>query len=668
MAWYTNSYRRHLADMHIEDWSREFLSQFSPEDYFENLKIAHIQSPMIYLQSHVGYCYWPTASGKMHSAFKGKENEIKRLVDLCRNDGMNVVGYYSLIYNTWAEDNHPEWRMRNAEGLSLRQRISGHRYGLCCPNNAEYREFVFTQISEISEYFMLDGMFYDMLFWPDICYCPSCRKRWKEEADGDMPEKEDWNDERWLLFIKKRCEWMGEFASTVTNETKRLMPGITVEHNYACGVAGGWENGSTELVNEACDYTGGDLYGDLYNHSFTAKYYKNVTKNQPFEYMTCRCDNNLQKHTITKSKRHLSLEVLLTCAHHGASFIIDAVDPVGTLDRRVYEKIGKVFDKQMLYEPYFNGEMIEDVGVFYSSMGRYNPGGENYTSKTASVNAVRTLIEKNIPVGVLSNGSAGNLSAYKAIIVPAAAGLFEKSRKALIDYVYGGGKLYISGSGDKELVDLLTGAEITGITESNRTYIAPEPGYEELFGEFNEKYPLPADYKQGIIKADGNEGILARIVLPYTVPGEYKFASIHSNPPGKLTEYPSIIVKSYGKGKVIWSAAPIENETIPQYKNIFVKLIKMLTGGDYTVSSDAPAGVEIVSFRTDNGVRVSVVDMLSADEDICKGDFEIGISYGKASQVSLIPSGASMKYYFKDGKTVVKIDKLSQFMMFEVFI
>ena len=54
--WYTNSYRRHLCDMHIDEWNDTFLSAFSPEEYFKNLEKAHIQNAMLYFQSHVGLC------------------------------------------------------------------------------------------------------------------------------------------------------------------------------------------------------------------------------------------------------------------------------------------------------------------------------------------------------------------------------------------------------------------------------------------------------------------------------------------------------------------------------------------------------------------------------------------------------------------------------------
>ena len=36
--WFDKSYRRHLCDMHIEDWDEMLLSEFSPETYVDNLK------------------------------------------------------------------------------------------------------------------------------------------------------------------------------------------------------------------------------------------------------------------------------------------------------------------------------------------------------------------------------------------------------------------------------------------------------------------------------------------------------------------------------------------------------------------------------------------------------------------------------------------------------
>lgn len=114
--WYENNYRRHLCDMHIADWDDSFLSKFSADDYYENLKRANVSCAMLYYQSHAGLCYYPTKTGKMHKSFIGREHEMRRLTDMCRDGGISVVGYYSLNYNTWAHDEHPEWRMIEADG------------------------------------------------------------------------------------------------------------------------------------------------------------------------------------------------------------------------------------------------------------------------------------------------------------------------------------------------------------------------------------------------------------------------------------------------------------------------------------------------------------------------------------------------------------------------
>ncbi|MBQ7983639.1 MAG: alpha-L-fucosidase, partial [Clostridia bacterium] len=446
-AWYSDCYRRNLVDMHIDDWDERFLSEFDPQTYADNLKRAHIAAPMLYLQSHVGHCYFPTKAGHMHGALRGREDLMRQLVLLCQEAGMHVVGYYSLIYNTYEEDRHPEWRIRDAHGVSARQR--GGRYGLCCPNNPEYFAFVMEQIAEMAAYFpTLDGMFYDMTFWPDVCHCPHCVEKYRAATGRDTLPAVDWNDPVWREFSDLRIRWMADFARAVTARTKSLWDGISVEHNYANAVASDTTmTASTEQINEQCDYTGGDLYGDLYNHSFTAKYFYGVTKHQPFEYMTCRCDRTLYAHTNSKAEETLAVEVMLTAAHHGASFIIDAIDPVGTLDARVYDRIGRVFARQMPYEAYFRGTMVSDAGVLYATTGRYNTTGQPFDSKKCSVSAVRTLIEAHIPVSVVSVAATADAQtqALPYLLAPQIAGLTDENRADLCRYVENGGTLYFSG-------------------------------------------------------------------------------------------------------------------------------------------------------------------------------------------------------------------------------
>lgn len=561
IMWYEKSFRRHLCDMHIADWNEEFLSKFSPEEYLENLKKAKVQNAMLYFQSHVGLCYYPTKSGKMHNAFRGREDSIKRLAKMCHENEISVTGYYSLIHNNWAYQTHPEWRIIPMKGQAdfgentepVKERIFAsnklYRHGLCCPNNPEYRKFLSEQIKEMCEYFEFEGMFFDMTFWPKTCQCEYCRTRYKEETGLDLPTKENWSDPLWVSHIAKRREWMGEFAQLITDELKSYAPHASVEHNVADAVLSNGINAQGEEVLNACDYVGGDLYISLYHQSFTCKFYRNITKNQPFEYMLSRCDPNLTKHTITKSEDALLSSVFLTSAHHGATMIIDAIDPIGTMDSRVYTCLGKVFDRTMPYEKYFSGEMIEDIGIYFTLHSKFNVHGEPYHNQRGTVNTTELFIKNNICCGI--TGGYYELKKYPVLIASCLTEEDKYDYTRLTEYVREGGQLYFSGGDCTGLIKEFFGAEIVGRTQEETVYIAPKSNTDaaEAFGWFNEDYPLQIDGTAPIAEGIKEKCVLATLTLPYTSQDTVEFASMHSNPPGIKTKNPVIACADYGKGR-----------------------------------------------------------------------------------------------------------------------
>src|SRR5437660_8944514 len=96
--------------MHIPDWDCMFLGAYDPRKVVEKAVACGADSVMVYCQSHLGLCYWPTATGRSHAAMKGADWLGESVASL-RNAGTEVFGYYSVIFNNEAYLHHPAWRM-----------------------------------------------------------------------------------------------------------------------------------------------------------------------------------------------------------------------------------------------------------------------------------------------------------------------------------------------------------------------------------------------------------------------------------------------------------------------------------------------------------------------------------------------------------------------------
>ncbi len=675
--WYTNNYRRHLCDMHIDDWHEDFLSEFDPEEYFANLKRAKVRNAMLYFQSHVGLCYYPTKSGRMHNAFRGREDAMRVLVDKCRADGIHVTGYYSLIYNNWAHDAHPNWRMVLPNGQSAREAavevnadFSRHgvcRYGLCCPNHGEYRAFVAEQIGEMAEYFTFDGMFFDMLFWMHPCYCPECRRRWAEEVGGSLPEIEDWSDPLWQLHMEKRRQWMGEFAQFATDTLKKYAPHASVEHNLASIGLEESLRGSAEEVVAASDFAGGDLYGGGYNHSFICKLYRNITKNPPFEYMSTRCTPSLAKHTTSKSEDRLQSEVFLTAAHHGATLLIDAIDPVGTLDSRVYEMFGRIFHRQIPYEPHYAGEMAEDVGLYYSLRSKFNAHAEPDSNHASCVHLVETLVKEHICCGV--TGSLHTLEGYQILLAPMLTAWDSGDTQRIIDYVKDGGQLYVSGGDCGELLTTFFGAAVTGRTEHSVVYVAPNERALDAFGYFNEKYPLHMDGTAPIVTGMDPAKVIATLKLPYTRQGTTQFASIHSDPPGVLTDIPAVAVTDFGRGRVIWSSMALEAVENHNHAQVLLNLLDTFFTRSPSFQSDGPPDVEVTLFDAGDHQLVHCIQLNVDRKARSVEPFRVWVRCdAQPKEVLRLPEESPVAFSYDKGYVVIPVRDMTVFEMFKILL
>ncbi len=606
-SWYKTAYRRAVIDMHIPDWHDRFLSQFDPRRYADMLVRSRAQSIVAYAHSHVGLFNYPTRVGRQHHAFAGR-NVLGEMIDACHARHIAVVLYVSLIFDRWAADHHPDWRMRTADGQVMGR---GGRHGLVCPNSP-YRDYVRAFVEEICRTFDFEGIRFDMTFWPGVCYCPHCRERFTREVGGPLPATVNWLDPRWVAFQRHREAWLVDFARRATDTVRRHKPAATVEHQ-ASTLPLDWVFGVTAPLAAQTDFLQGDFYGHALQGSFVRKLLEALTPNRPIGFETSAAVE-LRNHTTTQPEAVLEAKASAAVADGAAFVFIDAIDPVGTLNPLPHERMGRVFDRLMPYYSHLGGDRVQDVAVYYSLESKFSFGGngravtsaDRTNAHTDSVLAVcRALIAAHVPYGILTPQSLSRLADHKVLVLANVGVMDAAEADAIRRWVAAGGTIYASGgtslvTTDGRLQNDFLLADVFGVSlrradwSARDHYAAPTPAGQPCFGSFTARYPA---YLTGYgieVRARPGAEVLATTTLPWPAPDPTRFSSIHSNPPWQPTDHPEVVRHPFGGGRAIYCSSPLES--VPELADCFTALLRSLCP-TYRVEAAAPPCVEVALFH-----------------------------------------------------------------------
>jgi Hypothetical glycosyl hydrolase 6 len=670
MRTYVNTYRRTLLDMHIPDWDPAFLAHYDPVELADRYATSRIEGVLLYCKSHVGLNYWPAPVGGVHAAAKGRDL-VGELVEALRARGMRPAAYHSVVYDNWAAEHHPAWQQVSATTLFGRPNhgFSGPRYGLLCVNNPEYVAYEVEQIQALLRRYDFDAFWVDMVFWPTVCICDHCKRRAKDELGLDeVPAVIDWASPAWATFQEARTRWMNEFWVTLRDAAHAARPGIPIAHNLLPELMG-WFTGSMADEIPRDTFAAGDLYGGRDEQLFVSRLMHTLSRGAVAEYMTSRAPN-LQFHTQLRSERELLLLALGATAQHLAFLFIDAINPDGTTEPAVYERIGSVFSATAPYEQHLGGTPVSDVAVYYSPRSRvqWDANGKPVADpavwersegayERAFLGACSALQAAHISFGVITTSTLDDLAHCKVLILPDLARLKPEETEAIRSFVAAGGHIYASGttsladtlghrSQDFALADVF-GAHIDGRYEANVVYyrptvpevadaISPEPLLSWGARESRRAQPRNIDVHFLGNLAEDTE-TLAAFTLPYAYPApgslhDHQFASIHSSPPWTNTERPALIRHRFGKGLAIYSAVPLEAASADSIRQLFTTLVRSLFTSSPRIQSASAAQVWITLFDQPERSRM-VLSLLNYDREhqqdvVALVDVEVGAPAG----------------------------------------
>jgi hypothetical protein len=668
--WYKRCYARLLIDNHITEDDPSLMSRFDPVQYVAMVKKAGIEAAMVYATCHNGNCYYPTRVGHMHANLKGRDI-FGETANLLRREGIVPVAYYTSIYHNHSAKTHPAWRITQPNGGQ-----HGGRYWWSCPNNPEYRAFAVAQIGEVVEY-DIDGIFNDMTFWPVICACASCRGQYRNLTGREIPRRIDWHSPEWVDFQRFRERSMASFAQEITAAIKAKRE-ITVTHQTST-IMHGWLQGYTLGIAEACDYTSGDFYGGKYQHIIGSKVLAAASKHLPYEFMTSRCVN-LRDHTSMKSEAEMLAEAATTLANAGAFFFIDAINPDGTLEAEVYERLGSV---SRALRPFTEAvrrhqPVIAADKAFYYSSAAYvdegnpgdllNPGGGK-PAVDEMFGASIVLTRAHIPFRAITSDTE-DYSGLNTIVMNNILYTTPEENERLRAFVRQGGTLIATG-----LTSLCrpdgTGSGDFGLADVFGVSCTPGRAKSFHYLSFVDRHWLvSAQASAPLVKANGAE-VLATIVEPLFDPGAEQYASIHSNPPGLATDFVGLAVHRFGQGRCLYLSSPVLALQQDAQQVFGEWLFREYAPSALVLETNAPPCVEVTINRstTEPAYLVGLVNYQRELPNVPVRDIALrlrlpGVRQPKAC--TRVSDGKAVKAKSENGAIVIEVPWLDTLELIEV--
>ena len=563
MAWYAGSPWRNLVDMHIPDWNPDFMRDFDPEAYADCMARAGVDTALVYAGNCLGICFFPTKAGHMHAGLHGRDI-FGETVAALRARGIRPVTYFN-IWSRWAYDTHPDWRIYKPDGTTTLTGEGGRasRYGCCCLNAPGYRDYVKAQITQLAQDYDTAGFWIDMCGWHGaICTCGYCRARYLRETGREIPAVIDWDDPAFHGFVRARERWLYDFNAMIRRTVDTVRPGMTVAFQSAfwrSGPRGGFSQSYAELS----DYIAGDFYGNPLMYVWYCKFLSNLSPNRPMEFMISHCQS-LDDHTTTKTDAELRFSAYAALAH-GASFLfIDAIDPAGTMDARLYDRMGAL-KKELspllhIWDP--AARVVPDVCFWWNFPSLYSPRdtgrdlAQNFGPVPASLmeNAARTMIAAHLTYDFTTHPA--DVPADGVLVVSEQTVLTDGERRALTDFVENGGKLVVTGltgtkgiGGEPASLAALTGVTVEGAYPEDTCYLTPSETALPLFEEANAAYPLFYTGPAPWVRVTPDTAVLATVTRSAAHSQEiHRFGSAISNPPLFPTDTPIVTRRKVGKG------------------------------------------------------------------------------------------------------------------------
>ncbi len=430
-----DSYRQVHLDFHTSPLIPDVAADFNPEEFADTLSRASVNSVTVFAKCHHGMSYYDTRVGVKHPSLR--IDLLKEMVDACHRRGIRVAAYYSVCWDSYMGEEHPEWLQVDRSGVPVRPRPFERPYysweTLCL--NTPYVDYVEAQVREVLSGYDVDGVFLDIVVQRRPgCLCRFCRSS-MDRLGMDYADEEELR--RHSRMIEER------FMARMWRLVRETRPNATLFFNGASNLnmARLAEKYLTHFEIESLP-TGPWGY---YHFPLYARYLRNFGK--PIVGMTGRFHLSWADFGGLKPAAQLVYEAARILAHGAAVSIGDQMHPRGRLDEAVYNTIGEAYRVVERVEELVRGsEPLYEAAILALPRSRgadayvFPEGGFGIDDSLAG--AVKILLEEKIQFNVIDH--LMDFDRYKLLIIPDFGLLDDNTKQKIAEYISRGGRIIFS--------------------------------------------------------------------------------------------------------------------------------------------------------------------------------------------------------------------------------
>ncbi len=546
-------------DFHTTEKIEGVATKFNKKEFQDNIKLAEINSITIFGKCHHGFCYYPTKVGTMNPSMPQDMDLAAEMMDACHEIGVRAPLYITLGWSAYDAETHPEWVVRDIDGNKCGSKIVDTPtsddpkpecswWHLCYLGG--YSQHLYDITHEVcSRYKVLDGLFYDIVFNYELCYCDDCKKGMTEQGY-------DYND------VTQVSEYHMKTKHEVLNNINKIIesyhPDATIFYN-----SGGadihmpqWQYLSTHYEMEDLPTT----WGGYDKMPIRAKYFG--AKGKDFLGMTGKFHRSWGEFGGFKPVDALKYECAALLAWGARISIGDQLHPLGFVDNSTYKNIGYAYSYVKQIEDYcFDVSETAKLGVIID----IDPDHYNSIAKL--------LLDCHIDFDIVHNPD--DVKKFDTIIIASETITDDAWIKSINAYIKNEGKIIFMGANalnaDKNSFALDLPFEYISCGDFDKDYLE----VCDIASENMVTSPLLCYSSAHKIKGEGQ--VLAKVRLPYFSRTYNNYCS-HANTPysTEAAAHPAAI----RNGNIIYIAHDITSDYIKfgnaYHRTYFYNLLSML--------------------------------------------------------------------------------------------